>query len=252
MFIFPVLEGLELLTDLSQARWVEERLWTWKTQVLLGALLPDVFPAYARVLHPASLGSSGEAEPVRWSTVASWTGATVHPRMQFGNIAKLPYPYEPSWGEAPEEGIFPGAECRALVELLREFTATPDTCYSCYWEGYGDFDPRQNPAILQQFPHLLTAPKLTAPERAYFLFRGTLDIIPPLIDAPPWHRSPSLWWPEDRAWCVATDLDLYDTFVGGSPACIERILQCPDLETFPATIDTPVDVSADTINPLIE
>ena len=29
-------------------------------------------------------------------------------------------------------------------------------------------------------------------------------------------HSPSIWWPEDRAWCVATDIDLFDTYVGGS------------------------------------
>ncbi len=57
----------------------------------MGLILPEGFAAYARVFHPADLDE--EHRPVRWSTVASWTGRTVHPLMQFGRIANLPNPY---------------------------------------------------------------------------------------------------------------------------------------------------------------
>ncbi len=92
-------DGLEFSEDVSDAQWVEERLSDFGT---LRALLPDMFPAYARVFHPAYLDGNRE-QPVRWSTVASWTGRTVHPLMQFERIAGLSEDpsdmyREPPWG----------------------------------------------------------------------------------------------------------------------------------------------------------
>ena len=76
-------EGLEFLEDVSEARWVEESVSEFGR---VRALAPERFPAYARVFHPAYLDTG---LPVRWSTVASWTGRTVHPLMQFERIADL-------------------------------------------------------------------------------------------------------------------------------------------------------------------
>ena len=84
--------------------------------------------------------------------------------------------------------------------------------------------------------------------REYLIYFGSLDIVPSLSRYPPWGLSPNLWWPEDRSWCVATEIDSYDTFVGGSAACIERILNCPDLEALPFPIDGRIDGDADMVN----
>lgn len=35
--------------------------------------------------------------------------------------------------------------------------------------------------------------------------------------------TPSLWWPDDRTWCVATEIDFRWTYVGGSQVCINEI-----------------------------
>ena len=77
--------GVESSEDVSEARWVEESLSNFGT---LRALMPNGFAAYARIFHPAYLNRD-EERPVRWSTVASWTGRTVHPLMQFERIAGL-------------------------------------------------------------------------------------------------------------------------------------------------------------------
>ena len=113
---------------------------------------PDGFPAYARVLHPAYLDGNRE-RPVRWSTVASWTGRTVHPLMQFARIANLgedlPDIYkDPAWGSRPQEGSIPDRECRTLVEVLRDFTSTPGSCCFCLWESYGNIDTRYTKPVL--------------------------------------------------------------------------------------------------------
>jgi hypothetical protein len=38
------------------------------------------------------------------------------------------------------------------------------------------------------------------------------------------YRSPTLWWPADRAWCVATDYEMDTTFVGATANCVAALL----------------------------
>ena len=234
-------DGLEFSEDVSEARWVEESFSAFGT---LRSLLLEGFAAYARIFHPAYLNRD-EERPVRWSTVAEWTGRTVHPLMQFERIAGLSEdPHNmyknPPWGSLPKHGSIPERECRTLAEVLRSLTSTPDSCFFCLWEGYGNIDTRLYKA----------SSRVRAPGRDYLLFRGPIDAIMAFItrDGPFWGHSPSIWWPEDRAWCVATDIDLFDTYVGGSEECIEAVLSNPDLEALLTTLDARLDLGGDTIN----
>lgn len=234
-------EGVALLRDLQPARWIEQELQpSWiGAGVPLTALLPQSFPAYARIFHPATTREGNR--PVRWATIAAWNGATPHPQMQFGKIANLPYPYQPDWGHPPPIGCLPAAELHTLTKLLADFTATPDSSYWCLWAVYSFF----RPAPYRKMPRIHTA------ERDYLLFHSNLETVGALADAGgpgAWGQSPNLWWPQDRTWCVATEIDSYDTYIGGSPDCIARILQCPALEALPTTIATRIDAGSDTIN----
>ncbi len=65
----------------------------------------------------------------------------------------------------------------------------------------------------------------------------------------PWEQSAGLWWPADRAWCVATDVELVSTYVVGSAACVADLLADPRLESAPATVTQPVGDDADQVNP---
>ena len=232
-------DGLAFSEDVSAGRWVEESLSDFGT---LRSLLPRGFPAYARVLHPAYLDGDRD---LRWSTVALWTGRTVHPLMQFERVAALSedpramYP-DPPWGDHPDYGSIPETECSTLVDALRGFTSTPDSCFFGLWEGYGNIDTRLYKARA----------RVRAPGRDYLLFRGPIDAIMAFLagDGRFWGRSPNLWWPEDHAWCVATDIDLCDTYVGGSQKCIKAILTNPHLEALPTSLDARLDLGADTIN----
>lgn len=235
----PIPAGVALLRDLEPARWIEEGLQSpWQDDgVYLTGLLPQGFPAYARIFHPATTEEGNR--PVRWATIAAWNGATVHPQMQFGEIAKVPFPYELDWGQPPDCGSLPAVELRILAKLLADFTATPDSCYWCLWAGYGFF----HSAGYRKIPRVRTE------GRDYLLFHSSMETVGALYDVGGrWHQSPNLWWPADRAWCVATEIDLYDTYVGGSADCIARILQCPGLEALPTTIATRIDAGADVIN----
>ena len=239
-------DGVEFSEDVSEARWVEERLSDSDFSTVR-SLLPNEFPAYARVFHPAYLNDD-EQQPVRWSTVASWTGRTVHPLMQFQRVAGLPEgPHvnepDPPWGSHPTVGSIPEAECRTLVAMLRGFTTTPDSCYFCLWEGWGNIDTRLYKA----------GSRVRAPHRDHLLFHGPIDAIMAFFasDWPRgnvWSNSPNIWWPEDRSWCVATDIDLCHTYIGGSRECVEAILSTPSLEALPTTLDASTYLISDTIN----
>ena len=239
-------DGAELLKDVTPGRWIAERLRreTRQTGTLVGCVIPEGFEAYARIFHPAKQYNTAERSwsRVSWSTVASWNGRVVHPQMEFNPIANLdPLRYDsPSWGSRPSTGDLPENECRHLLGVLKEFTSTPERCYFAVWEGYGGLDDRlYKGAAKLDPPHL---------SRAYYIFRGPLDGVLSFYEWSFIHRSPNLWWPEDRAWCVATEIDFNSTFVGGSAACIERVLAHPELEALPIAIDARVDAFGDTIN----
>ncbi len=42
--------------------------------------------------------------------------------------------------------------------------------------------------------------------------------------------SPQLWWPDDRSWLVATEIDLVSTYIGGSDRLADELLADDQLE----------------------
>jgi hypothetical protein len=53
-----------------------------------------------------------------------------------------------------------------------------------------------------------------------------------------------LWWPVDRSWFVATEIDLEWTFVAGDTELIEHLQQDPRLEVVETTFDAPANQAA--------
>jgi hypothetical protein len=43
-------------------------------------------------------------------------------------------------------------------------------------------------------------------------------------------QSASLWWPNDHAWCVSTEVDFDTSYVGCDESCCQKILRLPDIE----------------------
>ena len=226
--------------DVASVRWIEERVRSWENVrengVRLWSIIPEGFSSYARVLHPAE--STPGNEPMRWAEIAARTGKTVHPLMQFGQINGTDDPYGcPYWLNDPFLGELPEEETQELFNILQGFTTTPDRCYFCIWEGYGSLTEQQR-----------SAPKVSIPNRTLLAYTGPLDAVLEFADAGKIPQVPNLWWPADRAWFVATEIDFMYTYVGGTEACISRILNNSELETFPAFLDDRVDFFSDTIN----
>ena len=88
------------------------------------------------------------------------------------------------------------------------------------WKGFG----------ASVVPPTLT-PTLELPNRAYHVFAGPIAAARTSYSAIPFaHQSANLWWPADRAWCIATEIDFAWTYVGAPRPCIDAILADPRLE----------------------
>jgi hypothetical protein len=150
----------------------------------------------------------------------------------------------------------------ALCEVLGEHTETSDRCWYCLWDGWGwvngstilviasegeDVPPPAQPppeAAPAFPPEIIDGPRVSIPQRDYILFKG------PLATATGFEENgPALVWPDDRAWCVATEIDLDSTYVGGSQGLVNALLGDPRFEAWPAEPDDRVDAGADEINP---
>lgn len=253
----------------------------WYTAALAGfggrveCVVPRGYPAYARILHRAGRPRSGR---VRWAEVAAATGRVLHPLAQFASLAGR-WEYERrvglGWpGENPDEGTLDLGQLRELCRILAAHTTTAEHCWLTVWEGWGNLPsawPRSHPRIRQ-------------PHRAYFLFQRPLDevvdfsiaidalheessssvryLVSPSSSAaaadalavPTGARavhlqSPSQWWPADRAWAVATEVDFDSTLVAGSDALLQEIVDSAELEAFRVESTDDLTTAGDTVNP---
>ncbi|WP_420879611.1 hypothetical protein [Rhodococcus sp. (in: high G+C Gram-positive bacteria)] len=230
--------GLRMVRDVDAGQWIVDQVHGFDHTV--ASLLPPSFPAYARIFHPAT---AADGMPVRWAEVAAANGTTAHPVMEWGSIVGA---WDTSgqpgvWEDDPEQGSLPPTTARALAAILGRFTGTPDKCWFAHWEGSGH----------------LGAPsdyrRLSMPARDMILFAGPLDMADTQFGATrrfPVGMSAHLWWPDDHAWCVATDIDLRSTYLGASTECVAAVLAGGGLEALPARADQRLTWDSDTVNPL--
>jgi hypothetical protein len=254
---------LRFAADVSAADWVAANVGPFGSGV--GALVPRGFQAYARILHPA--WKAGDL-PVTWAEVAAWSGRGVHPCVQFEAIARpaagAGMTARP-WQSAPDPGTLPPRLLSALCDILAAHTGTPDRCWFTVWDGYSrtpDSDamvaavapggavgePRGPRVLPPQFPPGgISLPEVFLPERPYLLLEGPLDAAGELAMTL-YDQSPSLFWPDDHAWLVATDVDLDSTYLGGSVALARDLLAAGHLEAVPASVTDPVLADSDDVN----
>jgi hypothetical protein len=225
----PVPPQFRFKPDVSAADWFASALKPWgKDRVRLWSFLPDTFEGYVRF---------------------------------------------PNHLEHDFEAHIDEARLRELALVLEGFTKTPDSCFVAAWVGWGSWGPgssamltaaRKPPrgrksrsrfifkggkrwrdlraierAGLETQRKLNALPQIRTESREYFLFTSKVADVPSFaIGGFPQTRS--IWWPDDRAWCVATEVDGYDSYVGGSQACIDAVLASDLLRAGPIEPDTPV------------
>jgi hypothetical protein len=231
-------EGITWLTDVSAADWIAPRLHPFNSDT--GSVIPEGFEAYCRIFHPVE-PEWPETRTRRWAEIAAENGRIAHPEMQFHKINRtvdtplslLRFDRE----DGPRWGVLPLRERRELVELLRSETTTPGQCWFCTWEGFGFHDD-------------LSGGRVRLPGRDYMLYTGRIELA--LVSLyPPFDgdsSSPNLWWPEDRAWIVVTEIDYAWTYVGGSGSLVERLLANETLEVLPTKLSDKPFYDSDAVN----
>lgn len=259
---------LRVVDDVSPAEWIAPRLSGRFGAV--GLTVPRGYPAYARICHPAGNSTYG---PVSWSEVARATGRRAHALMQWHAIAgvgKRLNTANPSWaGAKPRLGDLDHRVLSALCDRLAEHREDEPHCYFCLWEGHGGLedygwlerDSREDPnagarKVAIQDRHIFTTDEISRsrlylPGRDYVMFAGPLRSalrIGSFVTEWFWPQSPNLFWPADRTWCVASEIDFDSTLVGGSVRLIDAILHTPELDAWTVTADDSLAYDADEIN----
>lgn len=232
--------GLIPVKDVSGAMWLKEHLeqpWGRGDGCnYVASIIPAGFESYAKIYHPAYLGD--EHREITWSKLARYFNRKPHSQMQWHRIVECDSTHLDMKIIEPAVGHFPGKKAEALIDVLSRYTTTPDDCLFAVWNGWGGLD------IDKRWPEAAVIP---LPDREYILLGGPIEAAAMSV-LPFREQSASLWWPRDRAWCVATEIDMMWTFVGGTVACIEALLEAGCLEVYPAQLDDRVDMDGDKIN----
>jgi hypothetical protein len=201
--------GLEPVDDVGPAAWVIDALRDSPSGPFpVRHLVPPVFEAYALIPH-------SPPEPV---------------------------------GELDEHAV------GTLSAVLAGQTATPEDCWFALWSGFGLFEPafarlrpagapRERPAdprmrlaegtaarSARRAGRRLATFDLLGGWRSYWLLRGSVRDARRFRFVGSSH-APTLWWPEDRAWFVHTEVDARSTLVGGSPGLGAELVAVERLRT---------------------
>jgi hypothetical protein len=191
---------------------------------------------------------------VQWSedvAAARWIVERVHPFAQdvgslvpdaFAAYARIRH---------PDAGTLDRPQLDALLEVLLRHAPETGSCWFAIWDGYAWL--HGPPAMITLTsdgstadpPAWLTPPpaRIQLPSRSLALYRGGLDVARALWDLP-WAQSPNLWWPDDRSWCVATEIDLTSTYLGGSAALVRDLLDDRRIDAQAAHPGDPIGAGA--------
>ena len=203
----PQLPLLRHESSPAPAAWLQQAMTTFAASV--ASFLPGHYAAYARLHHPFRMGGLDPAAPGTWQELAARHGRDIRDPMAVEGFALDGVP-----DAQARIGTLSPEQIDVCVEHLRSATETPEQCYFALWTGFGG----------SAVPHDLQ-PQLRLPNREYHLFSGPLEAARTSYHAVWWvFQSANLWWPADRAWCVASEIDHAWSYVGGGAPLIETIL----------------------------
>lgn len=220
-------------------RWITDQLGDDGT---VSSLVPWCFESYARLLHPAYKTDGSVERAVTWTEIASYNGATIHPKCQFPNIAKVesvdegPLQSGP-WTDPPSVGSLPPSLAAILIEHLSRGSSKSEECGFGVWTGWSDID-----CVIPETAELELSSRTLA--IAFGPIRLGAESVVRFR-----HQSAYCWWPADRSWYVATDIDLVSTYIGGSAQVIAGLISDRRVEVIPARPDDSIRYTADDINP---
>jgi len=140
-----------------------------------------------------------------------------------------------------------------VASVGKRHTSTPERAWFAIWDGHG-FDrvtthiayrgpvddeslrmlERRRAALRAEDQQrqasiasaLAPIPRFALPDRDYYLLTGQVTAVTGLRypNDNGW-RNPDLFWPDDREWFVATDVDFWSLYVGGHDAFIRELTE---------------------------
>lgn len=223
--------------DCTHAQWLVDAM---QDREGVAKVVPTGYDAYIRIHHPLSDGRT-------WAEVAPTYLRRGTTRYEF------PFP-EPLTSVVGD--LNPGTVDR-FTPVLAAATATPESCHYGLWGGWGELHAQSNSAVyfraasswLGQVRNRRAVRRLrrrairtaqpvydfvdSCPIQPWWggrdtlLFDGRVDDVRFIGSLSPFddelcRRSPQWWWPHDRAWFLANEIDYPWTYLGGSVDLIER------------------------------
>lgn len=148
-----------------------------------------------------------------------------------------------------------------LTTVGARHTSTPDRAWFAIWEGYGwatstllwaynegalDVERQRAEDARRREPiraGLAELPRFGLPNRDYYLVCGNVAAATQISQPGPFHRwqRPELFWPDDRRWFVATDVDFWSLYIGGDHDFVDELTAAIPTPSEPVTLDQPLE-----------
>lgn len=226
-----------------------------------------------RLWHGSEVIFGPAVTPAPTTEVADWIAGLLRRGGSVGSL--VPTVYEaylevepPAAGDADDWWPSYRELFGVIAAIGATRTTTPDRCWYAIWEGHGfgtgalgffsvpgvERDRRAEDAIRAEFEErnaatraaLAELPRFAVPSRTYFLLGGDVAAATELQwagETDQWFR-PDLWWPDDRSWFVATDVDFWCLYVGGPASLIAELAEALPTVSRVVSADAALDCEA--------
>ena len=120
-----------------------------------------------------------------------------------------------------------------VASIGERHTTSPHRAWFAVWEGHG----------FATAP-LRDIPSFELPHRRYYLLTGPVSAVTQLRYPPPTNgwRNPDLFWPDDRRWFVATDVDFWSLYIGGDDDFIAALARSVPTPSEIVALDRPLEI----------
>jgi len=193
------------------AIWLREKISGFASAVI--SIVPSGYEAYCRLLHPAYFDESGNLLSVGWQRLFSDAGICIDKTSQWESIISTLGEHASLHCNPPLEGSLEEDYYKAMIEVLKSHTNTPEKIWFGIWVGYE--------SVCEVYK---LTPTFSLLGRDYYLLSGNLTQSQRSLCRGPFYQSANIFWPDDRAWCVGSDVDLKSSYISASESAVHELM----------------------------